>query len=261
LVIAGSVGKTGAAAMACQAALRMGAGLVTLAIPKSLNAIMEAKLTEVMTEPLPETPKQTLSLRAFSNIVRLCENKRAVVIGPGLGTYKETQSLVLKLIRTLNLPIILDADGITALTIQPKTLPVANRSLVLTPHPGEMAKLVRSQVKEVLEDRIGLSRNFSQSQHVHLILKGHPSLISTPKGEVFINPTGNPGMASAGAGDVLTGMIGGLVCQGFDILPSLQIAVYLHGLAGDEGAKEMGEKSLIASDIIEKIPALLKGRI
>ncbi len=261
LVIAGSVGKTGAAAMACQAALRMGAGLVTLAIPKSLNAIMESKLTEVMTEPLPETPKQTLSLRAFSTLVRLCENKSAVVIGPGLGTYKETQSLVLKLIRAVDLPIILDADGLTALTTQPKTLPVANRLLVLTPHPGEMAKLVRSQVKEVLENRIGLSRNFSQSQHVHLVLKGHPSLISTPKGEIFINPTGNPGMATAGAGDVLTGMIGGLVCQGFDILPSLQIAVYLHGLAGDEAAKEMGEKSLIASDIIGKIPTLLKGRI
>ncbi len=261
LVIAGSVGKTGAAAMASQAALRMGAGLVTLAIPKSLNGIMETKLTEVMTEPLPETPKQTLSLRAYSTIVRLCENKRAVVIGPGLGTYKETQLLVLKLIRTLNLPIVLDADGITALTIQAKTLPVANRLLVLTPHPGEMAKLVRSQVKEILEDRVELSRNFSQSQHVHLVLKGHPSLISTPKGETFINPTGNPGMASAGAGDVLTGMIGGLICQGFDILPSLQMAVYLHGLAGDEGAKEMGEKSLIASDIIERIPTLLKGRI
>jgi len=261
LVIAGSVGKTGAAVMACQAALRMGAGLVTLAIPKSLNAILEMKLTEVMTEPLPETPKQTLSLRAFSAIVRLCENKRAVIIGPGLGTLKETQSLILKLIRTLDLPIILDADGLTALATQPKTLPIKNRSLMLTPHPGEMARLIRSQVKEVLEDRVGLSRNFSQSQHVHLILKGHPTLITTPKGEVYINPTGNPGMASGGTGDVLTGMIGGLVCQGFDILSSLQIAVYLHGMAGDEGAQEMGEKSLIATDIIEKIPTLLKGRI
>jgi hydroxyethylthiazole kinase-like uncharacterized protein yjeF len=261
LVIAGSVGKTGAAAMACQAALRMGAGLVTLGIPKSLNGIMEMKLTEVMTEPLPETPKQTLSLRAFSAIVRLCENKKAVIIGPGLGTFKETQSLVLKLIKALDVPIILDADGLTALATQPKTLPIANRSLILTPHPGEMARLMRSQVKEVLEDRIGRSRNFSQSHHVHLVLKGHPTLISTPKGEVFINPTGNPGMASGGTGDVLTGMIGGLVCQGFDILPSLQIAVYLHGLAGDEGAQEKGEKSLIATDIIEKIPALLKGRI
>jgi NAD(P)H-hydrate epimerase len=261
LVIAGSVGKTGAAAMACEAALRIGAGLVTLAIPKSLNAIMEVKLTEVMTEPLPETPKQTLSLRAFSSILRLCENKKAVIIGPGIGTFKETQSLILKLIKTLNLPIILDADGLTALATQPKTLPTTNRSLILTPHPGEMAKLIRSTPKDVQEDRISISRNFAQSHHVHLVLKGHRSLIATPKGEVFINPTGNPGMASGGTGDVLTGMIGGLICQGFDILPSLQMAVYLHGLAGDEMAQELGEKSLIARDIIEKIPALLQGRI
>jgi NAD(P)H-hydrate epimerase len=261
LVIAGSVGKTGAAAMTCQAALRMGAGLVTLAIPKSLNAIMEMKLTEVMTEPLPETPKQTLSLRALSAIIRLSENKKAVIIGPGLGTFKETQSLVLKLIKTLDLPIILDADGLTALATQPKILPTANGSLILTPHPGEMARLIRSTVKEALEDRIGLSRNFSQSQQVHLILKGHPTLIASPKGEVFINPTGNPGMASGGTGDVLTGMIGGLICQGFEILPSLQVSVFLHGMAGDEGVQEVGEKSLIATDVIEKIPALLKRRI
>ena len=260
LVISGSVGKTGAAAMACQAALRIGAGLVTLAIPKSLNAIMEMKLTEVMTEPLPETPKQSLSLRAFNSILRLCENKRAVIIGPGLGTFKETQSLILKLIKTLDLPVVLDADGLTALATQPKILPTANRSLILTPHPGEMAKLIQSTSKEVQEDRIGISRNFSQSRQVHLILKGYRTLITTPKGEVFINPTGNPGMASGGTGDVLTGMIGGLICQGFEILPSLQIAVYLHGLAGDEVASERGEKSLVATDIIEKIPALLQGR-
>jgi len=261
LVISGSVGKTGAAAMTCEAALRIGAGLVTLAIPKSLNAIMEMKLTEVMTEPLPETPKQSLSLRAFNSILRLCENKRAVVIGPGLGTFKETQSLVLKLIKTLDLPVVLDADGLTALATQPKILPTANRSLILTPHPGEMARLIQSTSKEVQEDRIGISRNFSQSRQVHLLLKGHRSLITTPKGEVFINPTGNPGMASGGTGDVLTGMIGGLICQGYEILPALQIAVYLHGLAGDEVASEKGEKSLVATDIIEEIPALLQGRI
>ena len=261
LVISGSVGKTGAAAMACEAALRIGAGLVTLAIPKSLNAIMEMKLTEVMTEPLPETPKQSLSLRAFNSILRLCENKRAVVIGPGLGTFKETQSLILKLVKTLDLPVVLDADGLTALATQPKILPTANRSLILTPHPGEMARLIQSTSKEVQEDRVGISRNFSQSRQVHLILKGHRTLITTPRGEVFINPTGNPGMASGGTGDVLTGMIGGLICQGFEILPSLQIAVYLHGLAGDEVASERGEKSLVATDMIEKIPALLQGRI
>jgi len=261
LVIAGSVGKTGAAAMASEAALRMGAGLVTLAIPKSLNSIMEVKLTEVMTEPLPETPKQTLSLRAFNAILRLCENKRAVILGPGIGTYKETQSLVLKLIKTLDLPIILDADGLTSLAAQPKTLLATKRPLILTPHPGEMARLIRCTAKEVQEDRIGFSRNFSQSHHVYLTLKGHRTLIATPKGEVFINPTGNPGMASGGTGDVLTGMIGGLICQGFEILPSLQISVYLHGLAGDVVAQELGEKSLVATDIIKKIPTLLQGTI
>ena len=260
LVIAGSVGKTGAAAMACEAALRIGAGLVTLAIPKSLNPIMEVKLTETMTEPLPETPKQTLSLRAFNAILRLCENKRAVIIGPGIGTYKETQSLVLKLIKALDLPIILDADGLTSLAAQPKTLLSTKQPLILTPHPGEMARLVRCTTKEVQEDRIGVSRNFSQSHHVYLILKGHRTLIATPKGEIFINPTGNPGLASGGTGDVLTGMIGGLICQGFDILSALQISVYLHGLAGDVVAQELGEKSLVATDIIKKIPALLQGK-
>jgi hydroxyethylthiazole kinase-like uncharacterized protein yjeF len=261
LVIAGSVGKTGAAAMACEAALRIGAGLVTLAIPKSLNPIMEIKLTEVMTEPLPETPKQTLSLRAFNSIVRLSRNKQAVIIGPGVGTFKETQSLLLKLIKTLDLPIILDADGLTALAAQAKTLPIPNRSLILTPHPGEMARLIRSTPKEVQENRIGISRSFAQTNHLHLVLKGYRTLIATPKGEIFINPTGNPGMASGGTGDVLTGMIGGLICQGLDILRSLQIAVYLHGLSGDEAARELGEESLIATDIIRKIPALFRGRV
>jgi NAD(P)H-hydrate epimerase len=261
LVIAGSVGKTGAAAMVCEAALRMGAGLVTLAIPKSLNAIMEMKLTEVMTDPLPETPKQTLSLRAFNSILRLCENKKAVVIGPGLGTFKETQSLILKLIKTINLPMIIDADGLNALATQPKLLPISNRSIVLTPHPGEMARLLHTTVKEVQENRVGICKNFSQSSHAHLILKGYRTLVVTPKGEVYINPTGNSGLATGGTGDVLSGMIGGLVCQGFDLLSSLQASVFLHGLAGDEVAKELGEKSLVATDLIPRIPALLQGGI
>lgn len=260
LVIAGSVGKTGAAAMACEAAMRVGAGLVTLAIPKSLNPIMEVKLTEVMTEPLPETPKQTLSLRAFNSLLRLCENKKAVIIGPGMGTIKETQTLLIKLIKALNIPIIIDADGINALANQPKTLPLPNRSIILTPHPGEMARLIQSTSKEIQDNRLNISRNFAQSNHLYLVLKGYHTLIATPHGDVFINPTGNPGMASGGTGDILTGMIGGFVCQGYDILTSLKISVYLHGLAGDEIARELGEKSLVASDIISKLPSLLQGR-
>jgi NAD(P)H-hydrate epimerase len=257
-VLAGSVGKTGAAAMACEAALRMGAGLVTLGIPKSLNPIMEVKLTEVMTEPLPETAKQTPSLKAFDLILRLCENKKAVIIGPGLGTVKETQLLILKLINALNLPIIVDADGLTALATAPKTLPLKDRAPILTPHPGEMARLIGSSAKEVQEDRIGISRTFSHSRNVFLVLKGHRTLIATPQKEIYINPTGNPGMATGGTGDVLTGMIGGLICQGWDIPKSLQTAVYLHGLAGDIVAREKGERALVATDLIEKIPGLLQ---
>lgn len=257
LVLAGSVGKTGAAAMACQAALRMGAGLVTLGIPESLNPIMEVKLTEVMTEPLPETPHKTLSLRALTPILRLCEKKSAVIIGPGIGTVEETQSLVIKLLRTLDLPIILDADGLTALASHKGSFPSPKHPLVLTPHPGEMARLCRVTTKQVQEDRLGVARQYAQSQGVFLALKGYRTLIATPSGEVFINPTGNPGMASGGTGDVLTGMIGGLICQRFDILRSVQAAVFLHGLAGDRVAREKGEKSLIAMDLVERIPDVL----
>ncbi len=259
LVLAGSVGKTGAAALACEAALRMGAGLVTLGLPRSLNSIMEVKLTEAMTEPLPETSKQTLSLRAFNAILRLSENKRAVVIGPGIGTFKETQTLVLKLIKTLDLPVILDADGLTALSAGLHSLAPMKRPLILTPHPGEMGRLAGMTTKQVLEDRIGLSRGFSQSHRVYLVLKGYRTLIASPQGEIFINPTGNPGMASGGTGDVLTGMISGLICQGIDPLASIQMAVYLHGLAGDRVVLEKGERSLVATDLIRQIPAVLKG--
>ena len=261
LVLAGSVGKTGAAAMAGEAALRVGAGLVTLGVPKSLNPVLEVKLTEAMTEPLPETTKQTLSLRAFRPILRLCEAKKAIVIGPGMGTFKETQALILKLLKTLDLPIVLDADGLTALGTQIKSLPRLKRSLILTPHPGEMARLTGLTSKQVLEDRMAICRNFSKSHQVYLILKGYRTLIATPGGEVFINPTGNPGMATGGTGDVLTGMIGGLISQGYNILHSLQAAVYLHGLAGDRAASELGEKSLVATDLIERIPAVIQGGI
>ncbi len=258
LVIAGSPGKTGAAAMASEAALRVGAGLVTVAVPKSLNPILEVKLTEVMTEPVPETAKQTFSIRAFDPLLRLCEGKSAVVIGPGIGTTKETQSLVLRLLDALRVPIILDADGLNALATEAKVLPLTNRSLVLTPHPGEMARLIRSTSKAVQQDRIGISRTFARSGRLHLVLKGHRTLIATPEGNIYINPTGNPGMASAGTGDVLTGMIGGLIAQGFGILPSVQMAVYMHGAAGDRVSLEKGERSLTATDLIHTIPALFR---
>jgi NAD(P)H-hydrate epimerase len=174
---------------------------------------------------------------------------------------KDTQAPVLKLVKALKLPLILDADALTALATQPKFLPSTNRSLVLTPHPGEMARLLQSTPKDVQDDRIGIGRNFAQTRHLYLVMKGHRTLIATPQGEIFINPTGNPGMASGGTGDVLTGMIGGLMCQGMDILPSLQASVFLHGLAGDKVASDKGEKSLVATDIIQSLPRVLQGRV
>ena len=247
--------------MACEAALRMGAGLVTLGIPKSLNPIMEVKLTEVMTEPLPETPKQTLSLRAFDSILRLCENKKAVVIGPGIGTVKETQTLILKLVKALKLPLILDADGLTALATRSKALPSTNRSLILTPHPGEMARLTRSDPKRSPGRPDRDQPKFLPNPPPLSGLERAPHPDRHSQGEIFINPTGNPGMASGGTGDVLTGMIGGLICQGIDILPSLQVSVFLHGLAGDKVASEKGERATVATDLIQNPAEVLQGRV
>jgi ADP-dependent NAD(P)H-hydrate dehydratase / NAD(P)H-hydrate epimerase len=258
LVLAGSPGKTGAACLACEAALRMGAGLVTLGIPESLNPIMEAKLTEAMTEPLPETEGKGMGLAAYDRILALCEGKKAVVIGPGLGTAEETRSLVLRLLKTIDLPVVLDADGLTALASAPEGFSIENPALVLTPHPGEMGRLLGITAGAVQADRISLATGFARDRRVHLVLKGYRTLTVTPGGEVFINPTGNPGMATGGTGDVLTGMIGGLLCQGVDIEDGVKAAVYLHGLAGDRAAVETGERSLVAGDLIRSLPPVLQ---
>jgi ADP-dependent NAD(P)H-hydrate dehydratase / NAD(P)H-hydrate epimerase len=259
LVLAGSPGKTGAACLTCEAALRMGAGLVTLGIPESLNPILEAKLTEAMTEPLPETGGKTLGLAAYDRILALCEGKRAVVIGPGLGTTEETRTLVLRLLKAIDLPVVLDADGLTALASAPDGFSsLENPRLVLTPHPGEMARLLGITAGAVQADRIGLATGFARDRRVHLVLKGYRTLTVTPEGEVYINPTGNPGMATGGTGDVLTGMIGSLLCQGIDVADGVRAAVYLHGLAGDQAAAEMGERSLVAGDLIRSLPPVLQ---
>jgi NAD(P)H-hydrate epimerase len=258
LVVAGSVGKTGAAAMACESAMRIGAGLVTLGIPESLNPILEAKLIETMTVPLPETESLSLGREAFEPLMALAQGKSAVALGPGISTTPETVELVQKLVRSLPIPMVIDADGITAVAAAEEVLRDARAPVILTPHPGEMARLIGKTSKEVQEDRIGVAREFSSDFRCHVILKGARTVVSTPSGEVFINPTGNPGMASGGTGDVLTGMLGGLVCQGLSLTDSAKAAVYLHGRAGDLAASKKGERSLIATDLIEMIPVLLK---
>ncbi len=258
LVLSGAVGKTGAATMACSAAMRIGAGLVTLGIPRSLNEIMEVKLTETMTMPLPETESRTIGLDAFHEIVEKSQGMQALIMGPGISTVNETGQLVRKLVKALSIPMVIDADALTALSFEPEILKDIESPMILTPHPGEMARLTGLSSKAIQEDRVEISRNFASEYGVYLVLKGSRTIIAQPNGNIHINPSGNPGMASGGTGDILTGMIGGLVCQGFPPSSAAIAATYIHGLAGDLVANEKGEMALIATDILEKIPQVLK---
>jgi NAD(P)H-hydrate epimerase len=258
LVIGSSPGKTGAVAMTSQAAMRVGAGLVTVGVPKSLNLAMESLLTEVMTVPLPENKEHSLGLSAFEKIMRLLEGKKGLAIGPGLGTGKPTQNLVRRVIEASPVPVVVDADGLNALVGETASLKNLKVPVVMTPHPGEMARLVGKTAASIQENRIGESRRFATKNRVHLVLKGARTLIAHPDGFVAINPTGNPGMASGGMGDVLTGMIAGLVVQGMGVPQATEAAVYLHGKAADALAGARGPVGYLASEVSEILPEQTK---
>ncbi len=257
LIVAGSVGKTGAAALAAKAALRSGVGLATVATPVSQQPIVAALGMEFMTEPLPETAGQSLSLKAKDRIVELATKAAAVAVGPGLSLDPETQVLIRELVRDLERPLVVDADGLTALAGHLHILGQAHRPRCLTPHPGEMARMLGTPVADLQSDRIEAVRTFCRRFETFLVLKGAKSVIGEPGGRVFINPTGNPGMATGGAGDLLTGMVGAFLARGMSPLAAFQAAVYLHGLAGDLAREEKGEEGLIAGDILETIPAAI----
>ena len=257
-VIAGSVGMTGAATLTSMGALLSGSGLVTLGIPKSLNPILEVKLTEVMTKPLPETDDQTLSEGAFSKILKFTEKANCVAIGPGLSRNFSTEKLVKELIVSLDKPMVLDADGINALEGGAPILSSAKAPIVITPHPGEMARLVSLSREAIVKAKEKVAKNFANKYNVVCVLKGHRTVVADPKGKVYVNLTGNPGMASGGVGDVLTGMIASFIGQGIKPFDAARLGVFLHGLAGDLAAKEKGEVSLIASDILNKLPQAIK---
>jgi hydroxyethylthiazole kinase-like uncharacterized protein yjeF len=256
-VLAGSPGKTGAATMVCSGALRIGTGLVTLGIPASLNPILEAKLTEAMTAPLPDAGSGYLTADAVERIHQLLEEKTALALGPGISTESRVQEVIIKLIPEMTLPLVIDADGITALASRSEILKQGKGSVILTPHPGEMARLAGITTQEVQADRIGVATSCAASYNSIVVLKGNRTVIAAPDQEVYINETGNPGMASGGTGDVLTGLIGGLLAQGLSPLEAAKWGVYIHGLAGDLAAQEIGEISLIASDIIDYLPDAL----
>lgn len=258
LMLSGSVGKTGAAAMAGKAALKMGAGLVTAAIPKSCLPIVARSMMELMTEPLPETDKGTLSVEALPEILRLLKDKDALMLGPGISTQESTKKLVLSLIPRIKVPAVLDADALNILASKPEVLKLLSKPAVVTPHPGEFARLLGLSTKDVLERRLELVSQFAKKFGVYVVLKGYRTLTSTPEGKTFINPTGNPGMATAGSGDVLSGMIASMIIQEKSILDAILAAVYIHGLSGDIGAARLGEKSLTAGNMIAYLPAAIK---
>lgn len=262
LVIAGARGKTGAAALAGQAALRAGAGLVTVATAESALPTVAASMPELMTEALPETDTGAISTRAFDyeRLSKLVKSKTLLAMGPGLGQHPETVELVRRIVKEFELPMVLDADALNALAATPELLDGRERVIIITPHPGEMARLVGIPTSDVQSRRVETARAFAMAHHIYVVLKGHRTLIAEPGGQVFVSTTGNPGMAAAGMGDSLTGIVAAFLGQ-FHGRPASQViaaAVYLHGLAGDLAAKELGQQALTASDLMRHFPQAIR---
>jgi hydroxyethylthiazole kinase-like uncharacterized protein yjeF len=255
LVIAGSTGKTGAAALSANSAMRAGSGLVTLAVAESLHAILEIKTTEVMTAPLPDSNSGHVTSSAFPAIEKLLEGKDAVALGPGLGKRPGTTALVQTIVEGVSLPLVIDADGLNALA---EDITVLRRKksadIILTPHPGEMARLLGTSIPDVEAIRISVAQEFARNFGVYLILKGARTIIASPTGIAAINGSGNPGMASGGMGDVLTGIIVSLLGQHYSAWDACRIGVYLHGYAANLVADEKGEIGMSASDVQEMLP-------
>jgi len=257
-ILAGSFGKTGAAIMAGKSALKIGAGLVTIGTPESCLPIIARSMMELMTEPLPETEKKTLSEEALEKVLTLLENKDAILIGPGITTHPSTSNLLFKLLEKIDKPMVIDADGLNIIASNPDILRNLKNNIVLTPHPGEFARLLKTTTKEILKNKIEYAREFAIKYNIYLVLKGYRTLIATPQGNVFVNPTGNPGMATAGSGDVLSGILGGLIVQQNNFLEAILAAVYVHGLSGDIASQKIGERSLVAGDLIKYLPRAIK---
>jgi hydroxyethylthiazole kinase-like uncharacterized protein yjeF len=257
LVIGGSVGKAGSVAMAGISALRVGAGLSTAATARSALPTVAGFHAELMTEPLPETSAGTIATAACEKIGELAKGKTMVAIGPGISRDPQTAELVRMLVTTCSLPMVVDADGLNAFQDRTEMLNGNGRTLVITPHPGEMARLVGCTIAEVQQDRLGVARKFAHEHELIVVLKGHRTLVVQPDGEAWVNTTGNPGMSTGGTGDILTGMVAGMIAQhpkSEDALSAVIAAVHLHGLAGDVMRDNVGEHSLVATDLLQGLP-------
>jgi ADP-dependent NAD(P)H-hydrate dehydratase / NAD(P)H-hydrate epimerase len=282
LVVAGSRGKTGAALMTAGACLRSGSGLVTIAVPESLMNVFQGRVTEEMIIPLPDRGDGTLDKKALKVILDFaCSRADVIAIGPGIGVTASTEKIVRGLVLSSAVPLVIDADGLNSLKDCRDIFSRAKSPLVITPHPGEMAGLLSQDaeagsrkpeaknrkaaakkrivtIEDIERDRIDTALSFSRETGVYAVLKGVPTIVAGPDGEAFINTTGNPGMATAGSGDVLTGIVASFIGQGMNPLDASVAGVCMHGLAGDAAAEEKGEHSLIASDIISALPAAFR---
>jgi len=255
LVVGGSLGKAGAAAMAGMAALRAGAGLSTVATSKSVLGTVAGFHPELMTEPLPETDAGTISPNARQRLNELAKGLTVLAVGPGISRNPQTSDLVRSMVASLQIPMVVDADALNAFEGRSDELNGKDRTVVITPHPGEMARLTGSSVADVQKDRPGVARKFAREHQLIVVLKGHRTLVVRPDGEAWANTTGNPGMATGGTGDILTGMVAGMLAQhGKNAFMAVLAAVHLHGLAGDVMRESVGEYSLVATDLLRGLP-------
>lgn len=255
MILAGSTGLTGAAAMTGESALRCGCGLVKVACPKTVQPVLAAKMTEVMTYPLPDVAKKgALALRGLGEVRKLCDEHDAVVVGPGIGRHHETAELVRRFLEKNDKPAIVDADGLNALSGYVDNLKEIKVPLVLTPHPGEFKRLSGNDLPDDFHERMEVARKFALEFDVVLVLKGSPTVVAGPDGQVYVNPTGNDGMATGGSGDVLSGIIGSLLAQVTPADTAALCGVYIHGLAGDIAAAELTRTAMIAGDMITCLP-------
>ena len=257
LVLAGARGKSGAALLSASSALRAGTGLVTLAGPKGLIPIFSSVLIEAMTAPLPEAADGSLKLNEKA-LSQALQEKRTVAFGPGVGVSRETKRITRWLLKNSEIPVLIDADGLNCVASNVSMLKTANVPVVLTPHPGEMARLTKMQTKDIQAQRLDIARSFAREYDCYLVLKGARTVVAAPDGRAWLNPTGNPGMASGGMGDVLSGIIGSLLAQGYSPETACCLGVFLHGAAADQFAVEQGEVGMLARDVIDNLPRTIR---
>jgi ADP-dependent NAD(P)H-hydrate dehydratase / NAD(P)H-hydrate epimerase len=257
LIVAGAVGATGAAALATMAGLRSGAGLATLACPAGINTVLEPMVTEAMTLPVGEPDSMMFDDNAVNTVLDNLTGKACVAVGPGVGTSESTTDLVKSIVAESTVPIVVDADGLNCLAMNMDGLKSAGAPIVITPHPGEMARLSGLTTAQVQADRIACARLMAEKYDVHVVLKGAGTVIAHPDGSVFINRTGNPGMAVGGMGDVLTGLIAGLISQGYAVDVAVRVGVFLHGAAADDAAAKKGCQGYLASEVLAAVPRTL----